>query len=63
MTTSNRGLGCELPWRRARLGLLTVAARISPYPLAEPDERVLMPTRHGVGKLAQLDGKPVQILV
>src|SRR6516164_4132809 len=32
------------------------------HPLAQVDKRVLMPARHGIGQLAQLDGKFVQIL-
>jgi hypothetical protein len=32
------------------------------HPLAEVDERVLVPAGHGVGQLAQFDGKFVQIL-
>jgi hypothetical protein len=32
------------------------------HPLAQADQRILMPARHGVGQLAKLNGEPVQIL-
>jgi hypothetical protein len=33
------------------------------HPLAQLDEPVLVPAGHGVGQLAQLNGKLIQILV
>jgi hypothetical protein len=35
---------------------------MSAWLLAQSDERVLMPAGHGIGQLAQLNGKLIQIL-
>src|SRR6516165_3105634 len=53
-------------FRRRRASNAKLRTAMAPgaadHPLAQVDERVLMPARHGIGQLAQLDGKFVQIL-